>query len=191
MTFLVVSAGHSGTMFLASQLAKAPGWTVLHEPDCAVSARIAGLRFLRIGNYGEVNSFLLTAARWIETDRRAVLLRNPYDVARSVCSTGHSGHDSVMYVRECLSTLDGLARDGWQVIRFCDIVSSPAQLTLAARRLGIVTLSEFDVDMVPLNRHAGETAMPHLDEITVREFDDFVRIYELEGSRRTRDEQVV
>ena len=181
MTFLVVAAGHSGTKFLASQLAMAEGWTVLHEPNSVISARIAARRFLRADNYGEVNSFLLTAARRIPSDRRAVLLRNPYDLAKSIACTGHL--NAAMYVRECISMLDNLARDGWQTIRFPDITSDPAYVVRCARRLGIATLRESDVDVATrVNKHRhglDEPPVVEFDPPTVREFDAFTRRYRL------------
>lgn len=177
MSFLVVAAGHSGTKWLAVQLGKAPGWTVEHEPDSLTSARLVAARFANRSRYGEVNSFLLTSARHIPADCKAVLLRNPYAIARSVARTGHALADAVIYVRESLSTLDGLVRDGFHVIRFADMVSDASYLIRCAFRLGVTSLREEQVTFEKLNEHKGTDVDLSLSPTARLEFDDFIDLY--------------
>ena len=176
MTFAVTACGHSGTMFLAQQLGRARGWTVLHEPDESVSFRAANQRFEGKLRYGEVNSYLLSGFSRLNVPHKAVILRNPYDICQSVARSG-GGEQALWYVRESISTLDCLAASGIPVILFRKMVSDPEYLIGIARMLG-VELTEVDVT-AKVNEHRGTLHLPLIFNKIVRsEFDAFLQRYE-------------
>jgi len=158
MSFLVVAVGHSGTKFLANQLSRAPGWRVCHEPDTKVHPALVSNRFY--GRYGEVNSWLLYAARHIPADKKAVLLRNPYDILRSVVRDKESElcsllEASISYVRESMAVAHGLILDGYPFFRFSEITTSKWAIISASKQLGINNLTIDLVDLEPVNEHCG------------------------------------
>ncbi|HYE70431.1 MAG TPA: hypothetical protein VD932_02785 [Aquabacterium sp.] len=180
-TFIVTGCGHSGTRLLSLQLGQAPGWTVLHEPDDCVLARLVAKRFEGKKRYGEVNSFLLTAARYVPVGKRGVIVRNPYDLVRS--TTASLGmHRAVAYVREAVSVTDNLIRDGFLPIKFAGITSDPAYVVAVARELGIESLDEATVRTgAKINAHYdGPLDKPDLpfDRTTRDEFDLFIYLHQ-------------
>lgn len=156
MSFLVVGLGHSGTKYLATQLGKAYGWEVCHEPDTYIAADIVNKRFRYRYTYGEVNSWLLGSARRIKVDRRGVLLRDPWAILHSIMRRQDMSEEyASMYVREGIEIINGLVDDGWMVIRLMDIVYDRRILGRVAQSLGIDTLDLSLVDSMVLNHHDG------------------------------------
>ena len=185
MSFLVVAIGHSGTQFLAEQLGRAPGWKVEHEPDRFILPATCNWRF-SVKNYGEVNSRLLNSARHIVVDHKAVLIRNPYEVARSIFvdSMFKECPKAVLtYVHEALSQVDSLIRDDYHVIRFSEITTDVDAVVEAARKLGIETLRPSMCDLKKRNPHLkkmsslGRFNKLLEEEVILEEFDWFIRAY--------------
>ena len=178
MTFAVAACGHSGTMFLATQLGKAKGWTVKHEADETFSYRLANERFATQEKYGEVNSYLLSCLMQLKVDKKAILLRNPYDICQSISRNGY-GQFAVNYVRECVSMLDGLASQNVPVFLFRKIVSDPEYLSACAEMLGVdLPASEIDVKTI-INRQHGTPQTLTFNAVTQLEFNEFMERYAL------------
>lgn len=176
MTFAITACGHSGTKWLATQLAKVEGWTVEHEPDTSIALEWVQPRFER-SFYGEVNSYLLSCFNRLRVAQRRLLLRDPYEIARSVARSWQSDR-AIDYVREGISILDGLALSGIKVVRLRDLSGSRVRLQEFAESLGLfIPLSCLDLQII--NHHKGTEYPLHLDPIVVREFDDFKERYEL------------
>lgn len=165
---------------MAAQLSKAPSWTVEHEPDFHMHPDWVNRRFLGRERYGEVNSWLLACADRVEVDRRAVLLRNPYEVALSIARRGY-GRYTVPYVHECITILDGLIQSGrYHVLRFREVTTSKRKLLDAAAVLGINTLTEDMLDLTPVNHHEGlAEEVLSFSEVARIEYDRFVKEYDL------------
>lgn len=151
-----------------------------HEPNGLISARLTCCRFKPGQKYGEVNSYLLTSARYIGADYKAVLLRDPYQICRSIVRTGNrTVEGTILYVREGISILDNLARDGFQVIRFRGITTDRNYLIRCARRLGIENLTRRMIDLSPINHHVGKERRIIYGTEDRREFDEFKDLYGL------------
>ena len=98
MRFVITGPSRTGTMFLAQVLARSRRYIVRHEhaddsrgwfePQIAAYKRERHLELTRRrfdcrADYGEVNSFLRYIVTDLELDKRAVLIRNPFDIALS------------------------------------------------------------------------------------------------------------
>ena len=173
MSFLVTGMGRSGTLFLARELGKADGWTVFHEPDRHMAYHHVYHRF-RGGRdrYGEVNSYLLSSALDLKAhvNRVAVIIRNPYDVARSMFRKGRT--DAPVHVQQCLIELDRLLRSGWPVIRFSRMTTDREYLVECASLLG-VKLDPAKVDLTPANSGEGD-AEPSFNDEMRKEYNGFI-----------------
>lgn len=177
MTFAITGCGHSGTKWLATQLAKAEGWTVEHEPDTSIALRWVQPRFNRSEFYGEVNSYLLTCFPRLRVNRKYLLLRDPYEIIRSVARSWQSER-AVDYVREAISLIDVTLHCDKTILvtRLVDLSSSRLYVQSFAESLGLkIPLSYLSTDRV--NHHEGADYPLHLSPIVVREFDDFKERY--------------
>jgi len=97
MRFVITGVGRTGTMFLAQVLARSRAYIVRHEHaddargwfahagsyDAAGHLKLARQRFEAHDDYGEVNSCLRFIVADLPVDKRAVVIRNPLDVAMS------------------------------------------------------------------------------------------------------------
>ena len=195
-TFLVTGCGHSGTKLLSLQLGEAEDWVVEHEPDEAIAAWVASRRFERAErekiNYGEVNSFLLAAALDVPADRKAVLLRNPYNLVYSIAQPGKE-EAVIDYVRGGIAWIESLLSRGFTAIAFKGITGKdPNYVVERARELGV----RLDVGTVrtstvinphAINREAWESvSAPRFSAMTVTEFDRFIYRYNLENATGPR-----
>jgi len=181
MSFIVVSAGHSGTKFLARELNRSTGWNVMHEPDESIHPDIVNKRFCGKTKYGEVNSWLLSSAMEIDATRKAVLLRNPYDILLSILRSScvsDSPLASLIYVRESMARMDSLIRHGFDLIRFDRVTTDQEYLVESAASLG-VNLELSRVDMTPVNQHIGNYVEMILSDVVRSEFDLYCDYYDL------------
>jgi len=97
MRFVITGVGRSGTMWMARELARSRTYIVRHEHaddargwfrlagcyDQAGHLRITAERFRAHDNYGEVNACLRFIVGDLPVDKRAVIIRNPMDIALS------------------------------------------------------------------------------------------------------------
>lgn len=178
-TFLITACGRSGTKFLARELDRSLTWTVMHEPD----TRILDARARFVGQapcYGEVNSFLLSRLWVLDMAKKAVVLRDPYDIFRSYRQGGRSP-DIQAYVLHAICQLDAYVHRGCPYFLFPYLTTDPAEVVRLAQAVGIHDLKPRTVSLEPYNANAKdltrEDAAKDLTGYVAREFDTFNRRY--------------
>lgn len=155
--FLVTGFGRSGTAFLSWAANHSPSWTVLHEPggrdDTYLLQRQASglapaapsaemLERFKQNRYGEVNSFLRWVHFSIPVSRRAIIVRDPKEIALSVGNrrerVAHMVQivtDLYHYYRE-LHVLAAALRN-LPIISFARMTSEPEYLNAVFVHLGV------------------------------------------------------
>ncbi len=145
-SFIVTGHGRSGTRFLAKTLDRAKDWNVAHEPNQdmhleSVSGRFEErLRSDQWEGYGECNSFLLYTFRHIAVDRRAIIVRDPHEIAVSMANVGHA--PNAVFADHLASSLaiidDALEADSsTKLIRFDQMTCHGDYLLTVAKWLGV------------------------------------------------------
>ncbi len=121
-TFAITGCGRSGTMWLSRIMNRSQAYTVEHEPDGADSAKYAYGRFYRAdkagAHYGEVNSRLRWCTLDLPIDKLGVIIRNPYDLARSSYNRGWGCEWVENDLEPSLWKLDKLLRYGAVGVEF-------------------------------------------------------------------------
>jgi len=171
-TFAITGMGRSGTAFLAGVLNGADGWTVEHEPVSGFrSVREAQARFARAGgNYGEVNSYLRFGILALKVDARAVIVRDPVEIFRSMFARGRP---RLAHLGEALHALDAAIRAGVPAISFARMTSNAEYLRRVARSVGVELVGA--VDMTARNVSAARELPKDMREAAERQTAWFVR----------------
>lgn len=145
--FAVTAVGRSGTKFLATILNRSPTWTVRHEPGPRGKAKHTMAHLQRLNkrfdrdSYGEVNSFL----RWVFADlsvgKKAVIVRDPFDVVLSTYNRRHRDLRSCAdELAEGFRLLDGYIESGNKVFYFEHMTTEVDYLRSIATYLGVAPL---------------------------------------------------
>ena len=88
--FAISAMGGSGTKFLADLLNKSKKYTVKHEPRRSngyigwqTETHLEPIQEAFVDNYGEVNSFLIFQMRDLKVAKKAIILRNPFELVKT------------------------------------------------------------------------------------------------------------
>lgn len=135
-TFLITGFGRSGTMFLACALNQSPTWEVAHEPAGDQDSRDAVCaRFARRTRYGEVNSRVRNWVQSVPAERKAIILRNPREIAVSVYN--RCQEETAARLEGVWRLLDSHIRAGLPVFRLEEFTQHEAALRRIAMWAGI------------------------------------------------------
>lgn len=88
-TFCVTGMGRSGTKFLSQVLNLSETWDVKHEPKGgqakqAKNVKMQKDRWAKKSFYGEVNSYMRWGLLELPVEKKAVILRDPYDLVWTI-----------------------------------------------------------------------------------------------------------
>ena len=133
--FVITGFGRSGTTFLAHALNCSPTWSVQHEPAGANDTLEKASARLRQSRYGEVNSRLRNWLWQLPVSKRAVIVRNPYDIAVSL----YNRHPIEVANRLAgvWELLDKYISAGTQVFHFERFTTDAAEIHRVAEWAGI------------------------------------------------------
>jgi hypothetical protein len=149
-SFLITGMGRSGTKFLASALNTSLTWNVEHEPLGDGDSRdLAFLRFRNARRYGEVNSRLRDWFLDVPAGKRAVVIRNPYEVVVSVYN--RHPDNTVERLSGVWELLESYICQGARIFRFEEFTRNSNEIEKIAEWCGIDDLKLTDDDLRPKN----------------------------------------
>ena len=125
MNFAIAGMGRSGTKSLAHVLRESKECAkVYHERDNEVitETEIFNDR-AKSDNYGEVSSYLRYVLPYIKADKKAVIIRNPYDIISSGIRRGGEESEILWKVGKGLVDVDYCIGAGAKIIVFEKMVS--------------------------------------------------------------------
>lgn len=144
MSILITGHGRSGTLYLATMLNRSPSWTIEHEPqtnihnmlNCAQHAK----RF-RKSHYGEVNGFLRYCLNAIPAEKKAIILRHPFELVASVYSLHKDDHHvTLTRIANWCKLAHGYAAQGLPLFYFERFTTDYRELERLAHTVGITDL---------------------------------------------------
>lgn len=140
-TFCISGFGRSGTQWLALLADRSPTWSVGHEPTTDVGVDALRWRFdekRKVGNWGEVNSFVLPILRMIDADRVGVILRCPRQLLVSCLRQGHPYGDLLVnHLNTHLAMIDAAVEARVLAISFARMTTDASYTNELLRVFGV------------------------------------------------------
>ena len=168
-TFAITGYGRSGTMFIATQLAKSKSWTIEHEPSRHLIN--VNQRFSR-NYYGEVNSYLLYNLPILPVQYRAVIIRDPYAILQSCYNRGHPLTIQVEIQAALAVLLTHISRR-YPYFKFDRLVQSKGEVIRLARAVGIEDLEETAITLDCINASEKKESIDFKNEVYEHVREDF------------------